>query len=63
MQCESLDGTPIPPMDAASLLSGGALLAYEMNGQPLTPAQGFPLRLVVPGAGGRRNAKWVSHGW
>src|SRR5262249_25893052 len=25
------------------------LLAYEMNGQPLPPLNGFPLRLVVPG--------------
>lgn len=26
------------------------MLAYEMNGQPLTPAHGFPLRLICPGS-------------
>jgi sulfane dehydrogenase subunit SoxC len=25
------------------------LLAYEMNGRPFEPQQGFPRRLVVPG--------------
>src|SRR5262249_484066 len=27
----------------------GALLAYDLNGAPLPPQHGFPLRLVVPG--------------
>jgi DMSO/TMAO reductase YedYZ molybdopterin-dependent catalytic subunit len=30
-------------------LSGGILLAYEMNGKPLSPAHGYPLRAIVPG--------------
>ena len=30
-------------------LEAGAVLAYEMNGAPLPPQHGFPLRLVVPG--------------
>jgi len=25
------------------------LLAYELNGEPLTKEQGFPLRLIMPG--------------
>jgi DMSO/TMAO reductase YedYZ molybdopterin-dependent catalytic subunit len=36
------------------------LLAYEMNGQPLPPQHGFPLRLVVPGWYGMTSVKWLS---
>jgi sulfane dehydrogenase subunit SoxC len=38
---------------------GEALLAYEMNGAPLPPQHGFPLRLVVPGWYGMQNVKWL----
>ncbi|MFL6242318.1 MAG: molybdopterin-dependent oxidoreductase, partial [Acidimicrobiia bacterium] len=36
------------------------LLAYEMNGEPLLPQHGFPLRLVVPGWYGMTNVKWLA---
>jgi DMSO/TMAO reductase YedYZ molybdopterin-dependent catalytic subunit len=36
-----------------------ALLAWEMNGQPLPHAHGGPLRLVVPGYSGVNNIKYV----
>jgi sulfane dehydrogenase subunit SoxC len=35
------------------------LLAYELNGEPLPPQHGFPLRLVVPGWYGMTNVKWL----
>jgi sulfane dehydrogenase subunit SoxC len=35
------------------------LLAYAMNGQPLLPQHGFPLRLVVPGWYGMTSVKWL----
>ena len=36
------------------------LLAYEMNGAPLEPQHGFPLRLIVPGWYGMTSVKWLS---
>jgi sulfane dehydrogenase subunit SoxC len=36
------------------------LLAYEMNGAPLLPQHGFPLRLLVPGWYGMTNVKWLA---
>jgi len=36
------------------------LLAYEMNGAPLPPQHGFPLRLIVPGWYGMTNVKWIA---
>ena len=41
-------------------LSPEILLAYAMNGEPLTVHQGFPLRLLIPGWYGVANVKWVS---
>src|SRR5262249_15021678 len=35
------------------------LLAYEINGLPLPPQHGFPLRLIVPGWLGMTNVKWL----
>ncbi len=37
----------------------GVLLAYEMNGEPLTPSHGFPLRAIVPGWYGMAAVKWL----
>ena len=38
----------------------GALLAYRMNGAPLPPQHGYPLRLVVPGWYGVASVKWLT---
>ena len=35
------------------------LLAYEMNGRPLEPQHGYPLRLLVPGWYGMTQVKWL----
>ena len=34
-------------------------VAYGQNGEPLRPHQGFPIRLMVPGAGGFSHVKWL----
>jgi DMSO/TMAO reductase YedYZ molybdopterin-dependent catalytic subunit len=41
-------------------LADDVLLAYEMNGRPLPPQHGFPLRLVVPGWYGMTHVKWLA---
>ncbi|HEX3268179.1 MAG TPA: sulfite oxidase [Gaiellaceae bacterium] len=45
------------PLDEA--LRDDVLLAYAMNGAPLPPQHGFPLRLLVPGWYGMTNVKWL----
>ena len=35
------------------------LLAYEMNGAPLEPQHGYPLRLIVPSWYGMTSVKWL----
>lgn len=42
------------------LKAAGAFFATEMNGQPLTPDHGAPIRLVVPGWYGCSCIKWVN---
>ena len=41
-------------------LSDEPLLAYALNGDPLTQHQGRPLRLLMPGWYGAPNVKWLS---
>jgi DMSO/TMAO reductase YedYZ molybdopterin-dependent catalytic subunit len=36
------------------------LLAYALNGEPLTREQGFPVRLLMPGWYGVANVKWLA---
>ena len=40
-------------------LREGVFLAYEMNGQPLPPQHGSPLRLIVPDWYGMASVKWL----
>lgn len=36
-----------------------AIVVWAQNGEPLRPAQGYPLRLVLPGWEGNINVKWL----
>ena len=44
----------------AAALAEDVILAYEMNGVPLPPQHGYPLRLVVPGWYGMAQVKWLT---
>lgn len=46
-------------MSLADAMDPKNILCYEMNGAPLPPDNGFPLRLIVPGWYGIANAKWL----
>jgi DMSO/TMAO reductase YedYZ molybdopterin-dependent catalytic subunit len=57
---EGLDDLKVRrPMPVAKALEEDTLLVYAMNGQPLPPDHGFPLRVLVPGWIGVANIKWV----
>lgn len=47
-------------LDLPSLLHPQTLLCDTMNGEPLTPSHGAPLRLVLPVKYGIKNIKWLS---
>ncbi len=47
-------------LSIADAMRDEVLLAYEMNGTPLPPQHGFPLRLVVPGWYGMTSVKWLT---
>lgn len=47
----------------AKALDEHTMLAWEMNGEPLPPLHGFPLRLVCPGWPGSTGGKWLTRIW
>ena len=46
-------------LSLADTSRGEVLLAYAVNGQPLPPQHGYPLRLLVPGWYGMASVKWL----
>ena len=56
---ETPDGDYYVGLDMASALHPQTLLCYEMDGQPLTPEHGAPLRLVIPVKYGIKNLKRI----
>ncbi len=48
------------PLEKAVSAAGDVLLVYTMNGQPLPPDHGFPLRVLVPGTVAARSVKWLN---
>jgi DMSO/TMAO reductase YedYZ molybdopterin-dependent catalytic subunit len=46
-------------MSIEDAMEVGAILAYEVDGQPLPIVHGFPVRMIVPGWYGVSNVKWL----
>jgi DMSO/TMAO reductase YedYZ molybdopterin-dependent catalytic subunit len=46
-------------LPVAEALRDEVMLAWEVNGRPLPPQHGFPLRLVVPSWYGMTHVKWL----
>jgi len=47
-------------MSISEALHRDNILCYEMNGEPLPPEHGFPVRLIAPGWYGVANVKWLT---
>jgi DMSO/TMAO reductase YedYZ molybdopterin-dependent catalytic subunit len=57
---EGLDSVKVNrPMSLTKAYEDDTLLAYTMNGDPIAPDHGFPVRAIVPGWVGISNIKWV----
>ena len=57
------NGTPTGfgrSLPIAEAMRDDVLLAFELNGEPLTASHGAPLRLIVPGWYGMASVKWVT---
>lgn len=52
-------GRYLKDMPVERARSADALIAFELNGAPLTPEHGYPARLVVPGFYGTNSVKWL----
>jgi DMSO/TMAO reductase YedYZ molybdopterin-dependent catalytic subunit len=64
---DSGEGENVPPgthfaraIPLEKAMEPTSLLAYEMNGEPLPPEHGFPLRALVPGWYGMDSVKWLT---
>ena len=56
----ALDGAAPVSATLLCLYNAEPLLAYALNGEPLTREQGFPVRLIMPGWYGVANVKWLA---
>ncbi|WP_425146806.1 molybdopterin-dependent oxidoreductase [Deinococcus sp.] len=56
---EAADGyTESLPLGRA--LADDVLLVHTLNGQPLTPKHGYPLRVLIPGRYGMKQPRWIT---
>jgi DMSO/TMAO reductase YedYZ molybdopterin-dependent catalytic subunit len=50
----------VESLPLAAALEQDVLLAFEINGQPLTRRHGFPLRVLIPDRLGMKQPKWIT---
>ena len=55
---EEVKGASTLPINKAM---DDVIVAYGMNGEPLRPQNGFPIRIIAPGFEGIFNTKWLRH--
>ena len=55
---EEVKGASTLPINKAM---DDVIVAYGMNGEPLRPQNGFPVRIIAPGFEGIFNTKWLRH--
>jgi DMSO/TMAO reductase YedYZ molybdopterin-dependent catalytic subunit len=63
LEKERADGPDVPhgrSIYIQDALDPNVMLAYALNGAPLPPDHGFPLRLIVPGWYGMTQIKWLT---
>jgi sulfite oxidase len=61
-RCMDIDGDAILALEVYVPLVIKVTITnkFQMNGNPLTPAHGFPLRIIIPGVLGARSVKWLN---
>ncbi|MGN7999098.1 molybdopterin-dependent oxidoreductase [Sphingomonas sp. 22176] len=59
VQAEGADAAAMTRSVPLSLCLDDAMIALFQNGEPLRPAQGFPVRLLLPGIEGNASVKWL----
>ena len=60
MLAEGADGAAVSrSIPLTEKMRREGFLAYAQNGEPLRPANGYPLRLVLPGLEGNTHIKWL----
>ncbi|MCS7101400.1 MAG: sulfite oxidase [Burkholderiaceae bacterium] len=50
----------IRSIPVAKAMEPNTLIVWDMNGEPLPPVHGFPIRLLVPGWAGSASTKWLT---
>lgn len=58
---EGADAAGLTRSIPLNIMLDNAMVALYQNGEPLRPAQGYPIRLFVPGCEGNISVKWLQH--